>query len=120
MARYVAKDTEYHGHQLKEGDMVLLPFPAANRDPRIFDRPQEVVLDRQDNRHYAFGVGIHRCLGSNLARMEVRVGLQAFLRRIPNFEIPQGERVHYAGGNIRGPRTLPLVMQGRRSESLAV
>lgn len=116
MAREVVQDIEMHGQQLKVGDMLLLPFPAANRDPRAFDRPDEVIIDREHNRHYAFGVGIHRCLGSNLARMELRVALQAFLRRVPDFHIAEGAHVRYAGGQIRGPRELPLVIDSRRPE----
>ena len=117
MARVVAADVELGGKQMHAGDMLLLPFPAANRDPEVFDRADEVVIDRVSNRHYAFGVGIHRCLGSNLARMELRVALQAFLRRIPEFEVVDGEKVRYAGGQIRGPRDLPITI-GARSESL--
>ncbi len=108
MARFVASDNERHGQAMREGDMLLLPFPAANRDPEVFDRPDEVIIDRRQNRHFAFGVGIHRCLGSNLARMELRVGLQALLRRIPDFELADHDGVRYAGGQIRGPRNLPL------------
>ncbi len=63
MARYVASDTEYAGCPIPEGSKVLMNFPAANRDPRVFDRPDEVILDREKNPHIAFGVGIHRCAG---------------------------------------------------------
>ena len=117
MARVVAADVELGSKQMHAGDMLLLPFPAANRDPEVFDRADEVVIDRVSNRHYAFGVGIHRCLGSNLARMELRIALRAFLRRIPEFEVVDDERVRYAGGQIRGPRDLPITI-GAHSESL--
>lgn len=120
MAREVIQDTEYHGQKLHAGDMLLLPFPAANRDPRVFDRPDEVIIDRQDNRHFAFGVGIHRCLGSNLARMELRVALQAFLRRVPEFHVPEGAHVRYAGGQIRGPRLLPLALRAEDTQPASV
>ncbi len=70
MVRQVRSDTEFAGCPMREGDEVLLSFPAANRDPEAFERPDEVILDRKHNRHVAFGVGIHRCAGSNLARME--------------------------------------------------
>jgi cytochrome P450 len=109
MARRVAKDVEMHGQCLHAGDQLLLPFPAANRDPEKFDRPEEVVLDRQENRHYAFGVGRHRCLGSHLARMELEVALRALLRRVPDFSLAEGAKVRYAGGQVRGPREMPLV-----------
>ena len=80
--------------QMKAGEWVLLPFPAANRDPAAFDRPDDVVIDRLENRHAAFGLGIHRCLGSNLARLELRVAIEEFLARIPEFELadPTGTR----------------------------
>ncbi len=71
MARLVAEDHDFHGCPMKADEWVLLPFPAANRDPEMFERAHEVVIDRQVNRHAAFGLGIHRCLGSNLARLEL-------------------------------------------------
>ena len=108
MAREVMTDTEALGCPMHAGDPVLLPFPAANRDPSVFPEADEVHLDREENRHVAFGVGIHRCLGSNLARMELTVALQRFLTRIPDFEVADEAGIRWAGGQIRGPRTLPL------------
>ena len=108
MARLVAKDCDFHGHQLKEGDWLLLPFPAANRDPAFFADPDLVLLDRAENRHAAFGLGRHRCLGSNLARMELRVALEEWLARYPDFELADPAAVAWSGGQIRGPRQLPL------------
>ena len=109
MARVVTEDTEFGGCPMKKGDKVLLNFPAANRDPAAFDRADEVVLDRAVNRHVAFGSGIHRCAGSNLARMELKVALQEWLRRIPSFRMADTGEVTWAGGQVRGPRTLPVV-----------
>ncbi len=106
MARLVAKDTEVNGCPMKAGEMLLLPFPAANRDPEQFERPDEVILDRENNKHVAFGMGIHRCVGMHLARMEIRVALEELLKRIPDFE-PAGETT-WSLGSIRGPRKLPL------------
>jgi cytochrome P450 len=108
MARLVAKDFDFHGHQLKEGDWLLLPFPAANRDPGVFENPDVVQLDRASNRHAAFGLGRHRCLGSNLARMELRVALEEWLARYPDFELTDPAAVTWSGGQVRGPRTLPV------------
>ena len=108
MARVVNEDTELAGCPLRAGDKVLLSFPAANRDPEAFERPDEVVIDRQVNRHVAFGVGIHRCAGSNLARMELRVAVEEWLRRIPEFRLADGARVTWAGGQVRGPRSVPV------------
>ena len=65
--------------------MVLLSFPAANRDPAMFPDADKVVIDRKENRHAAFGLGIHRCVGSNLARMEMTVAIEEWLKRIPDF-----------------------------------
>jgi len=109
MARMVTTDVEYAGCPMKAGDKILMNFPAANRDPEVFDDADEVVLDRAHNRHVAFGSGIHRCAGSNLARMELRVALEEWLRRIPEFRLEEGEEVTWAGGQVRGPRLLPVV-----------
>ena len=108
MARLVAKDFDFHGCQLKENEWVLLPFPAANRDPAVFENPDQVDLDRADYRHAAFGLGIHRCLGAHLATMELRVALEEWLARYPDFELADPAAVTWSGGQIRGPRTLPV------------
>ena len=107
MARLVAQDHEFNGHAMKVDDWVLLPFPAANRDPAAFDRADEVLIDREVNRHSAFGLGIHRCLGSNLARLELRIAVEEFIRRFPSFELA-GDEVRWSRGQIRGPRELPV------------
>jgi cytochrome P450 len=105
MARIVDRDIEFQGCPMKAGDRVLMAFPAANRDPRQFENPDEVILDREHNRHVAFGSGIHRCAGSNLARLEVRVALQTWLERIPEFELVDPSTVTWAGGQVHGPRS---------------
>ncbi len=115
MARVVAKDVEIGGCPMKEGDWVLLPFPAANRDPQAFERADEVVIDREINRHSAFGLGIHRCVGSNLARMEVRVALEVFVERFPEFELADASAVAWSVGQVRGPRVLPIRIVSRRA-----
>ena len=109
MARAVTGDIEFHGCPMKQGDKLLLNFPAANRDPAVFPRADEVLLDRLENRHVAFGSGIHRCAGSNLARMELRVALEEWLRRVPVFHLDDGVEVEWAGGQVRGPRRLDVV-----------
>jgi cytochrome P450 len=108
MARLVKDDMHWHGVDMKADDWILLSFPAANRDPVQFDRAGEVVIDREVNRHAAFGLGIHRCLGSHLARMELRVALETWLERVPEFTLADPSAVTWAGGQIRGPRALPL------------
>lgn len=109
MARVVTEDIDYRGCPMKADDKVLMNFPAANRDPEEFDDPDEIVLDRAHNRHVAFGSGIHRCAGSNLARMELRVAIEEWLLRIPEFEPAPGVEVKWAGGQVRGPRSLRVV-----------
>jgi cytochrome P450 len=110
MARRAAEDTEVAGCPMKAGEWVLLSFPAANRDPEIFPDPDTVVIDREDNRHAAFGLGIHRCIGSNLARMEITVALEEWLKRYPRFSLKAGARPEWSKGPVRGPRTVPVVL----------
>jgi cytochrome P450 len=109
MARVLDQDVEYEGCPMKSGDRILMNFPAANRDPAVFDEPDSVIIDRQHNRHVAFGAGIHRCAGSNLARMELRVAIEEWLARIPEFELEDPALVTWAGGQVRGPRNIPVV-----------
>ena len=109
MARIVNDDTEVNGACMHAGERILLSFPAANRDPEAFPDADKVIIDRAVNRHVAFGVGIHRCAGSNLARMELRVALEEWLARIPDFRLADGAEVTWAGGQVRGPRQLPVV-----------
>jgi cytochrome P450 len=113
MARMVAQDHDFNGCPMKKDDWVLLPFPAANLDPTEFERADEVLLDRQVNRHAAFGLGIHRCLGSNLARLEVRLALEVFVERFPQFELADTAKVKWSIGQIRGPRELPIRILAR-------
>lgn len=110
MARIVVEDIEWRGCAMKADDWVLLSFPAANRDPEQFDRADEVIIDRQDNRHAAFGLGPHRCLGSHLARMELRVALETWLARIPEFSLDPDKPTTWSGGQVRGPRSLPVLI----------
>ncbi len=108
MARLVKDDMHWRGVDMKADDWILLSFPAANRDPEQFERASEVVIDREVNRHAAFGLGIHRCVGSHLARMELRVALEVWLERIPEFSLADPSAVTWSAGQIRGPRALPL------------
>ena len=109
MAREVMKETSVCGFAVKPGNMVLLSFPAANRDPAMFPEADKVVIDRENNRHAAFGLGIHRCVGSNLARMEVRVAVEEWLKRIPEFRLDPSSPVTWSEGTVRGPRQLPIL-----------
>ena len=108
MARIVSQDAEIGGCPVKAGDSVLLPFPAANRDPEVFPDADKVIIDREENRHVAFGLGIHRCLGSNLARLELRIAVEVFIQRFPKFELADPSTVTWSLGQVRGPRKLPV------------
>jgi cytochrome P450 len=108
MARMVSQDFEFEGCPMREGDWLLLPFPAANRDPAVFPDADTFVIDRAENRHAAFGLGIHRCLGSNLARMELTVAIDEFLQCYPDFELSDPAGVAWSAGQVRGPRRIPI------------
>src|SRR3954452_17389605 len=109
MAREVMKETVVSGCPIKPGNVVLLSFPAANRDPAMFPEADKVVLDRKENRHAAFGLGIHRCVGSNLARMEMTVAIEEWLKRIADFRLDPAGQVTWSEGTVRGPRQLPML-----------
>jgi cytochrome P450 len=111
MAREVMKETVISGCPVKPGNMVLLSFPAANRDPAMFTDADKVQIDRKENRHAAFGLGIHRCVGSNLARMEMTVALEEWLKRIPDFSLDPAGKVTWSEGTVRGPRQLPFLFK---------
>jgi cytochrome P450 len=108
LGRRATKDTEMAGTTIAAGDFVILSFGAASRDPAVCPVPTSVELDRLPNRHLAFGAGPHRCIGSHLARFNLRVGLETFLSRIPDFEIPPGFEPVYQVGVTRDMVELPL------------
>ena len=108
MARRVAKDATVAGCPMKTGEHILLSFPAANRDPAVFPDPDTVIIDRAENRHAAFGLGIHRCIGSNLARMEIQVAIEEWLKRYPEFALEDAAAVRWSAGPVRGPRKLQV------------
>ena len=106
--RIIAQDVEIGGVCLAAGDGATLLIGAANVDAAEFDDPTDVRLDRGANRHLAFGGGPHRCLGSHLARMELRVAMEEFHKRIPEYELAAGAEIHFSPG-IRQADSLPLV-----------
>jgi cytochrome P450 len=108
VVRLTTCPVEVGGKTIPEGTHVLLPFAAANLDAAAFPDPYRLQLDRTPNRHLAFGAGVHRCIGAHLARMELRVGLEEFLRRIPQFHLADPEAVTWKPGQIRGPSRLML------------
>jgi hypothetical protein len=116
MARVVTEETELHGRTVRAGERFLLPFPAANHDPDAFERPEVVDLDRHPNRHVTFGAGIHRCLGANLARMELRVTLEEWVAAVSAFGLSvPADAVEWTGGQVRGPVSLPIMITDVRS-----
>jgi cytochrome P450 len=88
-SRTVLADTELQGHAIQQGQEVLIVYPAANRDPRVFEDPNEFHIDRNPA-HVGFGIGSHFCMGANLARMEMRVAFEEILRRLPYMEYSSG------------------------------
>lgn len=110
MAREVVKEKTVGGCPFREKGQVLLSFPAANRDPAEFVDANKVLIDRAENRHAAFGLGRHRCLGSNLARLEMTVAVEEWLARFAEFRLADGAQVTWSEGTVRGPRRLPFVL----------
>jgi cytochrome P450 len=109
LARTVTADAEFHGHQLRAGDRAILMWAAANRDPAVFDEPDKVDLRRANARkHMAFGVGIHRCLGSHFARMMFQVMLGQILERLPDFALAGRPERFEDAGDVYAVRTLPI------------
>ena len=113
MARKVTRDVDFHGCPMKKDDMVLLTIQAATRDPRVFPDAEQVKIDRSPNRHIAFGASEHRCLGSHLARAELRLAIEEWLRLIPDFEVDSAEPLLAKGGQV-SLLELPLVVDPGR------
>jgi cytochrome P450 len=108
MARKVTRDNDFHGCPLKKDDMVLLSIQSATRDPRVFPDPDSVIIDRSPNRHIAFGASEHRCLGSHLARAELRYALEEWHAAIPEYEVGTDDPLLAHGGQV-SLLSLPLV-----------
>jgi cytochrome P450 len=112
LARYVKQDCEVGGQPIKQGERVLFVLGAANGDERAFDNPQDVDIDRQPNRHLTFGTGVHRCLGSNYARSEVRIALNRLLARIPNYRLmDEGVELQRDIGLVYGYRQINVELR---------
>ena len=111
IARVVAVDHDLHGKTLHAGERVFAMINAANRDPRRFDRPHELDIQRSPNRHLTFGQGLHFCLGAPLARLEAKVCISSLLSNFSSMQLGQGE-VHWLDALVmRGPSQLPLVLR---------
>jgi cytochrome P450 len=108
LPRRVARDVEIDGCPIPEGTIAFMQIGAANVDPAEFGDAFDVRFDREPNRHFAFGGGVHRCLGSHLARRELRVALREWHKRIPDYELKPGIELHYVPG-LRSVENLELV-----------
>jgi cytochrome P450 len=105
-ARTATRDLEIRGRKIRSGEMAALVLPSANRDPEVFDDPEEFVLDRSPNPHLAFGHGPHKCAGVAVARAELRIALEELLARTSSFE--RAGEPQMLGWPVYGPATLPL------------
>jgi cytochrome P450 len=107
--RTVARDVQLSGHTFRPGESVIVNYASANRDPEQFPDPDRCVLDRKSNRHLGFGAGVHRCLGSNLARLEFQIGVEQVLSRMPDYRLASNEDAVFHGNSVtRGFRSIPV------------
>lgn len=107
--RVLDQDYVFKGVQMKKGDRITCVLPAANFDPDVFPDPLKVDFDRPRKTILAFTVGVHSCMGGHLARLEVKIALQEWLKRIPDFSVKPGTHIEYRPGGVIGPEHLPLV-----------
>jgi len=108
VGRMAVRDCQVGGQAIKNGDRVLIHWASANRDATEFADPDVFDLDRETNRHLSFGVGPHRCLGSNLARMNLRIALEELLPRMSDIKVAEGAEIRYHAGLTRSPLSLPI------------
>jgi cytochrome P450 len=115
--RTVAREVEMSGHTFCPGESVIVNYASANRDAQQFPDADQCILDRRENRHLGFGAGVHRCLGSNLARLEFQVGVEQVLSRMPDFALAHAIDAPFHGNSVtRGYRGIPVVFTpGERS-----
>jgi cytochrome P450 len=109
VGRVVLEDTEVAGVKMRKDEIAFLMLPTANRDPRQFPYPDVLIPDRSPNRHLSLGTGIHRCIGTHLLRVEGRVVLTEFLRRIPEYELDRTQKSVWATGQVTGMIEVPIV-----------
>src|SRR5689334_14650929 len=107
--RTVTREIELSGHTFCAGESVIVNYASANRDAEQFPDPDRCVLDRKSNRHLGFGAGVHRCLGSNLARLEFQIGVEQVLSRMSDYRLaPDEDAVFHGNSVIRGFRSIPV------------
>lgn len=107
--RTLVKDLELHGVKMKAGDKVTSILPAANFDAAVWTDPLTVDFDRPRKPILSFAGGVHSCMGAHLARLEIKIGLEEWLKRIPDFSVKPGTKIEYRPGGVVGPEHLPLV-----------
>jgi cytochrome P450 len=107
--RLVVQPAEVRGISFEPGQNVVLAHPVANRDPRQFEHPDVFDPERSPNRHLALGMGIHRCLGAHLVRVEARVASEEFLKRVPEFELDSAKPAKWIPGQVAGMETVSIV-----------
>ena len=116
----MTRDVVLGGQRLRRNDRVIISWLAANHDEQEFERPDEIVLDRAPNRHVAFGLGPHRCIGSHLARLMSQVMVRAVLERIPDYRVDLGGVHEYLGNpSMTGLGKLPVTFTPGRSRGTA-
>jgi cytochrome P450 len=113
LRRTVTRDVDFGGTQLHEGDHVVLGFGAANRDPTEFTCPETVVVDRNPNRHLGFGFGAHRCIGSLVAKLEMKIAIEEITARYARIELDPAAGVAFGSGLNQGIIALPVILQRR-------
>jgi cytochrome P450 len=107
-SRRVTRDVVFHGVRMTEGDRVFLPMTETARDEGEYENPNDIDFERENVRHITFGAGPHRCIGSHLARIELRIAMQEWLTRVPEFCVPESQRPTVHGDAIWGVTSLPL------------
>ena len=108
IVRQATQDVEFHGASIKKGEFVLLAYPIANRDSRVFADPDQFMVDRSSNVHLGLGVGIHRCLGAHLLALEGKVVLEEFLKRLPDYAIDETVGAKWMSGQVSGMVSVPV------------
>jgi cytochrome P450 len=120
VGRLVTREVTIGEVTMQPGDKVCVPIWAANRDADQFDDPDQLRVDRSPNRHLAFSAGPHRCVGSHLARLEMRIALEELLHRIPDYRIDLDKPLVYQHGQVRGIEELHLLFTPERAEVAAL
>jgi cytochrome P450 len=111
MGRGAAQDVVLSGCPIPEGDRLLIGYGSANRDESVFEKPDDVVLDRTPNPHLGFGFGPHHCVGFNLGALAVRVGLEEFLATFCSWRVTDYYALRWSGGEGRGLIAAPMTVR---------